>query len=52
MTAHFGELRQVISNLMLNSIDAIEDFGKLTVPCHPAPSLRGWKDSNSYQRRG
>jgi two-component system NtrC family sensor kinase len=31
MTASFGELRQVISNLMLNSLDALGEGGRITL---------------------
>ena len=31
VNAHFGELRQVFSNLILNSLDAIESGGRVTI---------------------
>ena len=31
ITASFGELRQVISNMMLNSLDALRDGGRITL---------------------
>jgi two-component system NtrC family sensor kinase len=31
ITANFGELRQVVSNLVLNSLDAIDAGGKVTL---------------------
>ena len=47
MTGVFGELRQVISNLMLNSLDAIGDGGRVTLrasrsrsPCDGSSRIR------------
>ena len=43
MTACFGELRQVFSNLMLNSLDAIERGGTIVIRAKIHP---GWGDDS------
>jgi two-component system NtrC family sensor kinase len=41
MTAFQGELRQVISNLLMNSLDAIAEAGKITLRATISKGFRG-----------
>ncbi len=45
MTAFQGELRQVIANLLMNSIDAIADAGKITLRATLCRNFRGTRHS-------
>ena len=45
MTAFQGELRQVVSNLLMNSLDAIADAGKITLRATICKGFRGTKES-------
>lgn len=47
MTAFQGELRQVVSNLLMNSLDAIAEGGKITLR---ATILNGSRDDGAYVR--
>lgn len=41
ITAVFGEMRQVISNLMLNSLDALGNGGRVTLRASPSRNPKG-----------
>ena len=41
MTAFQGELRQVVSNLLMNSLDAIVEAGKITLRATISKGFRG-----------
>jgi len=47
MTASQGELRQVVSNLLMNSLDAIPEAGKITLRSRIS---RGFRDARHYIR--